>query len=290
MYQLKTIENKSDWSDFINLPWKIYKGDPNWVPPLKIAVRDMLDVNKNPFFKHAFMYPVLAYRDGECVGRVIGVIDETHNKYHEEKTAFFGFFEAIKDQKLVNQLMDEVSRWAKSKGMTTFRGPMNPSTNYECGLLVEGFDDPPAVMMTYNPPYYGELLEKWGLSKSKDLFAYGLIADPTTFSDRLLAQAERIKKRGKITFRNPNMKIYDKEVDVLLDIYNDAWEKNWGFVPMDREEFHHMAKDLKLAIDPQLCLIAEVQGKPVGFALALPDINQAIKKVENGKTFTHGDF
>ncbi len=290
MLELRSVQTKQDWSDFIDLPWLIYQKDPNWVPPLKIAVRDLLNVNKNPFFKHAYMHPVLVYKDGKCVGRVVGVIDETHNQYHEEKTAFFGFFEAIEDQKVVNLLMDEVARWAKSKGMNVVRGPMNPSTNHECGLLVEGFDDPPAVMMTYNPPYYIHLLEKWGLSKAKDLYAYYLDGRKIKFSDRILSHSERLQKKGSVTFRPVRMNEFDKEIERILEVYNDAWEKNWGFVPMSSEEFRHMAKDLKAVLDPELCLIAEVRGETAGFALTLPDVNQAIKKVKDGKLFPTGIF
>jgi GNAT superfamily N-acetyltransferase len=287
-YQLRAVESKSDWNDFIDLPWKIYKGDPNWVPPLKIAVRDLLDVNKNPFFKHAFMHPILAYQNGECVGRVVGVVDENNNRYHEEKAAFFGFFEVINDQELTNLLLDAVAEWAKKKGMSTIRGPMNPSTNHECGLLVEGFNDPPTVMMTYNPQYYAALLEKWGMVKAKDMFAYDIDGRKVKFSDRLVAHSERLRKRGSVTFRPVKMKDFDQEIDQILEIYNDAWEKNWGFVPMEPEEFRHLAKDLKAIVDPELCLIAEVRGQAVAFALTLPDVNQAIKKVADGKLFPTG--
>jgi hypothetical protein len=289
-YQLKRVETKSDWNDFIELPWSIYGKDPNWVPPLRIAVRDMLDVNKNPFFKHAYMAPYVAYRDGKCVGRIVGVIDDTHNQFHKETTAFFGFYEAIDDQALANLLLDEVARWAKGRGMTVLRGPMNPSTNHECGLLVEGFMDPPTVMMTYNPPYYARHLEQWGLTKSKDLLAYDIDSRKVKFSERLMAQAEKLKAGGVVTFRPINMKKFDQEVERILDVYNDAWESNWGFVPMSPEEFRHMAKDMKAIVDPELLLVAEVRGQIAGFALTLPDVNQAIKKVKNGKLLPFGIF
>jgi GNAT superfamily N-acetyltransferase len=289
MFEIKEVVSKSDWNDFIDLPWTIYKGDKMWVPPLKIAVRDLLDVNKNPFFKHAYMRAWNAYRDGKCVGRILGVVDDNHNEFHQEKTAFFGFFEAIDDQKLANSLLDVVAAWARSKGMTTLRGPMNPSTNHECGLLIEGFNDTPQVMMTYNPPYYAKLFESWGLAKSKDLYAYK-IDSRNNFSERLIAQAERLKRRGSVTFRPVNMKDFNGEVEKILEIYNDAWEKNWGFVPMDREEFLHMAKDMKLILDPELLMIAEVKGEPVGFSLALPDANLAIHKVQDGKLLPTGLF
>jgi len=288
MVTLKPIETKADWDAFIDFPWKIYKDDPNWVPPLRIAVKDLLDVKKNPFFKHAYMHPVLAFRDDVCVGRVVGVVDDNHNEFHAEKTAFFGFFESINDEKVAHALLDEVARWAKSKGMSALRGPMNPSTNHECGLLVEGYDDPPSVMMTYNPPYYVTLLEKWGLTKSKDLYAFTIDGNRVKFSDRIMAQAEKLRRGNIVTFRPVNLSKFDEEIEKILEIYNDAWEKNWGFVPMAPDEFRHMAKDMKAILDPELLLIAEVRGQPAAFALTLPDVNQAIKKVKDGKLFPTG--
>lgn len=290
MYQLKLVESKKDWADFIELPWSIYGDDKNWVPPLRIAVKDLLDVTKNPFFKHAYMHPIVAYKDGKCVGRIVGVVDDKHNSYHEEKTAFFGFFECINDQALANTLFEEVAKWARSRGMKTVRGPMNPSTNHECGLLVEGYDDPPTVMMTYNPPYYAKLIENWGFVKAKDLFAYDIDGNKVKFSEKLMAQAARLKEGGRVTFRPVNMKKFDQEVETILDIYNDAWEKNWGFVPMDPEEFRHMAKDMKMIVDPELLLICEVAGQPAAFALTLPDVNQAQAKVKDGKLLPLGIF
>ncbi len=288
--KLKPVESKSDWDQFIGFPWRIYEGNPYWVPPLRMAVRDMLDVKKNPFFKHAVMRPMLAYRGDEIVGRIVGIIDESHNKFHEEKAGFFGFFECIDDQAVANLMLDDVAAWTKSKGMSTLRGPMNPNTNYECAMLVEGFDDPPNIMMTYNPPYYPKLVENWGLTKSKDLFAYDVDSKRSKFSERLLAQAEKLKQRGRVTFRPVSMAKFDQEVDAILEIYNDAWEKNWGFVPMEPEEFRHMAKDMKLIVDPNLLLIAEVAGEIAGFALTLPDINQAQIKIKDGKLFPFGLF
>lgn len=290
MFQVQFVDSKADWDQFIELPWKIYKDDLNWVPPLRIAVRDSLNVNKNPFFKHAVMHPVIAYRNNEPVGRIVGIIDENHNKFHKEKAAFFGFFECIDDQVLANQLLDTVANWARNKGMETLRGPINLSTNHECGLLIEGFDDPPAVMMTYNPPYYAKLLEKWGMTKTKDLFAYLIKDNRSKFSERLFAQAERLKENSSVKFRSINMREFEAEVERVLQIYNDAWESNWGFVPMDPEEFRHMAKDMKMIVDPELILIAEVRGEPAGFALTLPDVNQVFKKVSDGKLFPTGLF
>lgn len=288
MIKIKRVESKQDWETFIDLPWQIYVNDPKWVPPLRIAVRDTLDVNKNPFFRHAYMAAFLALKDGKPVGRVVGVVDDANNKFHAEAVAFFGFFESINDQAVATALLDEVKKWAKGRGMGILRGPMNPSTNHECGLLVEGFGDSPSVMMTYNPEYYIQLLENCGFKKTKDLFAYDIDGRKVKFSEKLLAQAERLKQGGNVTFRPVRMNDWENEIDRILEIYNDAWEKNWGFVPMDAEEFHHMAKDMKGIVDPELLLIAEVRGQPAAFALALPDVNQAIKKVKDGKLFPFG--
>jgi GNAT superfamily N-acetyltransferase len=234
------------------------------------------------------MHPLLAFRDGKCVGRIVGVIDDNRNKFHEEKAAFFGFFECINDQEVADQLLNAAVKWAKSKGMTTLRGPMSPSTNHECGLLVEGHDDPPTVMMPYNPSYYAELLEKWGLVKAKDLYAFSIDSTKGNISERILAHAEKLKRGNVVTFRAVDISKFDSELEKILDIYNDAWEKNWGFVPMEPEEFRHMAKDMKAILDPELLLIAEVRGEPAAFALTLPDVNQAIKKIKDGKLFPTG--
>lgn len=288
MIQVRRVVSKVDWKEFIELPWEIYGDDPYWVPPLRIAVKDALDVDKNPFFKHAYMLPLLAVKDGKVVGRAVGVIDDAHNKFHSEQTVFFGFYESTDDQFVADALLSEVAKWGRGRGMNTLRGPVNPSTNHECGLLIEGFADSPTVMTTYNPPYYVSLFEKWGLVKAKDLMSYIIDSRTSKFSDRLMAQAEKLKQAGNVTFRGIKMNEFDKEVDQILEIYNDAWEKNWGFVPMTPEEFRHMAKDMKMILDPSLLLIAEVRGEVAAFALALPDVNQAIKKVKNGKLLPFG--
>jgi len=287
MIQIREVRTPKDWEQFIDLPWKIYKNDPTWVPPLRIAVKDQLDVNKNPFFKHAFMNAFLAFKDGELVGRIVGSVDENHNRFHKEQTAFFGFFEATQDPAVAKALFEAVEKWSKSRGMSNLRGPVNLSTNFECGLLVEGFQDPPAVMMTYNPEYYGSLIEGQGFTKIKDLLAYN-VDQSSRFSERLLAQSERLKANSSVRFRPVDMRKFDQEVDRINEIYNDAWEQNWGFVPMNLEEFRHMAKDMKAIVDPNLLLIAEVRGEPVGFGLALPDVHQAFKKIPDGKLLPTG--
>jgi hypothetical protein len=287
--EIQPVTDKRQWDAFINLPWSIYRDDPVWVPPLRIAVRDLLNVDKNPFFRHARMRPLLALRHGEVVGRAAGIIDDVHNRYHDERTGFFGFYESVNDQAVCNALLDDVSGWVKAAGMENLRGPMNPSTNHECGLLVEGFDKPPRIMMTYNPTYYPGLLEAAGFSKIKDLQAWD-VDSANPFTERLIKVADRQRRRNKITVHEVDMKHFDREIELIMDIYNHAWGRNWGFVPMDEVEFRHMAKDMKLIIDPRLVLIVHVDGVPAAFGLALPNINQALAKIRDGRLLPKGIF
>ena len=289
MLEIKKVETPAQWKQFIDFAWDLYKDDPNWVSPPRIAIKDLLDPKKNPFFKHAEIYPLIAYSDGKVVGRILGVIDQNNNEFHSEKAVAFGYFEAINDDQVTSGLVDEVTRWGQSKGMNILRGPINLSTNNECGLLVEGFEEPPQLMMTYNPKYYSDLFEKQGLHKAKDLFAYGLKVGGK-FSPAVYRQSERLMKKSDLKIRKIDMKRFKEEVASIQRIYNDAWEKNWGFVPMLPEEFDHMAKDLKMIVDPELVLMAEVRGRIVGFSVTLPDVNQAFKKVPDGKLLPFGLF
>jgi len=287
MIKIKRVKNSKDWKVFFDLPKMIYQENNYWVAPIELSVKEQLDVNKNPFFRHASMAAFLAYQNDQCVGRIVAVVDDNHNNFHKEQTAFFGYFESTNDQEVAKALLDQANAWAKEKDMKVLRGPVNLSTNNECGLLVEGFEDSPTVMMSYHLPYFQTLLENYGFKKSKDLLAYQVDTD-SKMSERLLKHSERLQKRRSIGFRPVNMKRFKQELDCILDIYNDAWEANWGFVPMDRVEFQAVAKELKAVIDPGLVLIAEVRNQPVGFALALPDVNQAVKKMKDGKLLPFG--
>lgn len=289
MIEIQTITSSKDWKRFVDLPWSLYRGNPYWVPPLRIAVRDVLSVKKNPFFRHAKLLPLIAIRDREVVGRIVGVVDQAYNAFHQEQTGFFGFFESIDDKEVSDSLLDQVTEWARAQGMERVLGPVNPSTNHECGLLIEGFDKSPRIMMTYNPPYYAKLIEDYGLVKAKDLQAWDVDSN-NSFTQRLIKIADRQRKRSKITVREVNMKSFDQEVDIMLDIYNSAWEKNWGFVPMDEVEFRHMAKEMKMIIDPRLLLIVYVEGEPAAFGLTLPNINQVFHKIGDGRLLPFGIF
>jgi hypothetical protein len=278
---------------FIKVPWKIYKGDKNWVPPLIFDVKNNLDTKKNPFYKHSRIQLYLAQKDGgEYIGRIAAIINDNHNKTHNDKVGFFGFFECINDLDVAKALFDEASSFLKENGMDTIRGPVNPSTNDECGLLIEGFELPPVILMLYNPSYYLELIENSGFEKANDLLAFRVDAEEIR-KEGALAKLERvseiIKKKENIKIRKFNLKDLDNEVQRVREVYNEAWEKNWGFVPMTEAEFNHIAKSLKLILNPDLTFFAECEGKPIGFSLSLPDFNQVFIKM-NGRFFPFGIF
>lgn len=287
MLRIREVKTSSEWSDFIDLPWKIYKDDSNWVPPLKVAVRKLLDFKKNPFFKHAQVFPLLAYQDEAPVGRILGIIDSNHNEFHQEKTGFFGFFESVPDPKVSKLLLSTVENWLGSKGINTMRGPFNPSVNHECGLLVKGYSSPPQIMMTYNPRYYPAFFEEFGFKKAKDFLAWEIDLR-TRFSDRIQKQARRLRQKNSIRLRPLSLRNFDQDLKLLFQMTNESLNDVWGFVPMTWDEFRFAAEDLKAIVDPNLVLFVEYHGKAIGFGLALPDVNQALTKIKDGKLFPTG--
>ena len=286
--EIKPVESKKDLKQFIRLPWKIYANDENWVPPLIMDMKNMLDKKKNPFFEHSEADYFLALENGEPVGRTAAILNHNHNTYNNEKTAFFGFFEAIDSQEVADALFETVEAWAKERGQDRVRGPMNFSTNDTCGMLLEGFDRPPFIMMTYNPPYYNRLLEELGYGKVEDLLAY-MMSEKDGVNPRIKKIAQIAKEKEKIHVRPLDMKHFRRDLEHVKRIYNDAWSTNWGFVPMTEAEVEHLAKELKPVIDPRIVLFAEIKGEPVAFTLALPDYNQALKKI-NGRLLPFGIF
>ena len=271
---------------FVRFPWKVQADDPAWVPPLLMDRKDFINRKKQPFFDHGDAALFLARRGGEVVGRVLASDDPRYNETHGSNVGCFGMFECIDDQSVADALMERAAAWIKAKGRDEIMGPIDYSTNYQCGLLVDGFDTPPRVMMNHNPPYYAGLLEGWGLEKAKDLWSWW-VTKAQQPPERWRKMAERAKKRSGFTIRSADMKNFDAEVESLKTIYNDAWEDNWGFVKMTDAEFTHLAKDMKLLLDPEILLIAEIKGKAVGFSMALPDINEALKHID-GKLTTFG--
>ena len=284
--EVSTAEGKSGLKQFVELPYRLYRNDRHWVPPLRIAVKELLDREKHPFYRDAEAEFFLARRDGEVVGRIAAVLDKAHNRFHSEEAGFFGFYESIDDQAVAKALLDRAWQWLLQRGAKVMRGPMNPSTNYECGMLIDGFDSDPVVMMTYNPPYYPELMAGAGLRKAKDLYAYSssVAGVGTEKSERVAAKA--VAAAG-ITVRPIDVKNFDADVERVWQVYNSAWERNWGFIPMSREEFALMGKEMKQILKPELVLIGEVNSRVVGFAIALPDVNQALKPA-GGRLFPTG--
>lgn len=281
------VESKNDLMAFIKMQWKIYKNDPHWVPPLIMDRKKNLDKKKNPFFKHAEADYFLAVKNGEIVGRIAAIKNDLHNKHHNDKVGFFGFFECINDQQVADALFETARNWLKERGLTSMRGPANPSSNDEYAMLLEGFDDSPRLLMPYNPPYYLTLCENYGFKKEKDLYAYKLESDKVLSSDKLRRGAEIAKTRSGIKITTLDIKNFQSELEKVKKVYNAAWAPNWGFVPMTDEEIDAMAKDLKAIVEPALVLFGEVDNKIVGFALAMPDYNQIFKKM-NGKLFPFG--
>jgi hypothetical protein len=279
--EIVTAESGKPLRDFINLPWSIYRDDPYWVPPLKRDVRTLLSL-EHPFYQHAERRLFLCMSGGTPVGRIAGIINHRHNEFHQEKTGFFGFFEAIPEPSVTNALFGEAESWLRERGMDLCRGPVNPSTNEECGLLVENFLSPPFVMMTYNQPYYIPLLEGAGYRKAKDLYAYFFDVG-RKLPHRLERLDKRIRDRERnLVIRPVDLKRFFEEIDTVKTIYNEAWEKNWGFVPMTDAEMDHMAKKLKPIVVPDMVVLAFIGDEPAGFLMALPDFNQVLK-ILNGR-------
>lgn len=290
--EIKIVQSKKDLMNFIKMPWDIYKDDPQWVPPLIMDRKKLLDKNKNPFFQHSEMELFLAYKDGKIVGRIAAITNENHNKFHEDNIGFFGFFESVNDFEVAQKLFEATENWIKEKGKNGLMGPMNPSTNDEAGLLVEGFDSPPFALMCHNPRYYMNLIEKVGYAKAKDLWAWYIDSDTANLniSEKMYRVADKTSEKYGLTIRNINFKNMEEETKILREVYNNAWSKNWGFVPMTDDEFNHLAADMKQVADEDFVFIVEKDGKPVGFSLTLPNINEVLIKIKNGKLFPTGLF
>jgi len=292
--EIVPVETARDLRRFIDVPWHVYdpQQHPQWVPPLRIAVRDTLDDRKHPFYQQAARALWIARRDGKPVGRIAAIENRAHNEHYSDKVGFFGFFDAKNDPEAARALFDAAEQWLKDRGLTAMRGPMNPSTNYECGLLVDGYEQHPMLMTTWNPAYYAELLEGAGFGGVKDLLAWWYPAKEIDYAlpEVYGRHAERARKEKGITFREIDLKQFDREIAIAWDVYNAAWENNWGFIPMSRDEFEHLGKDLKQIIDPHFAVVAEVNGEPAGLAIAIPDYHEIFKRIPNGRLLPTGIF
>ena len=288
--EVRTVSSKKDLMQFIKLPWKIYQNDPHWVPPLILDRKNLLDKKKNPFYAHAEMEMFLAYKNNELVGRIAAITNENHNKFHQDNVGFFGFFESTDDKDVSDALFTKSEKWLRERDKDIVWGPMNPSTNDEVGLLIKGFDSPPYVMMCHNPEYYGNLIESQGYEKAKDLYDWQLDIRGMKIPDKILQLAELSSKKYDLTIRNVDIKNMTRDIQFIREIYNDAWSRNWGFVPFTNEEIDHMAADLKQIVIDEFVLLAFKDDRPIGFLLCIPNINEILIKNRSGRLFPAGIF
>jgi GNAT superfamily N-acetyltransferase len=291
MIWIEPVDNKRRLKSFIDFPHKLYQGDSNYVPELFIAQKDLLTPGKHPFHEHSAMKLFLVYKNNTLKGRIAAILNNNHNEFNQAADGFFGFFDCVDDIEIAKYLFTEAAKWLREKGARTVIGPVNPSTNEPCGMLADGFEKPPVAMMVYNKPYYNRLVEECGFQKKVDLLAYDINIE--TIDDRSVKLQESLLKRlqkKNITIRPVNVKEFKKEVEKVREVYNAAWDHNLGFVPMTDKEFNYLAKDLKQVLDPQFCMVAEHEGKLVGFVLAIPDINQVLIKLKRGRLFPTGIF
>jgi GNAT superfamily N-acetyltransferase len=285
---IKPVSTSREKQQFLHLPWEIYRGDPNWIPPLRANQKELVGFKHHPFYDEAEGQTFLALKDSKPVGRILALVNHAHNRCHHEKRGFFGFFETIDDAEVTKGLLDAACAWLRERGMTAVRGPVNPSMNYEIGLLIEGFDDPPTFMMTYNKPYYQRLLESYGLVKTQDLYAFwGHIDMIKQLDQKLYYIWEECRTRFNVHLRRMNRRKFNQEVRLFLDVYNQSMQGTWGFVPLSDAETEHMAASLKHLIVPEMTTIAEIDGKAVGAQFGLLDYNPRIKQID-GKLFPFG--
>jgi hypothetical protein len=285
---VKPVESRSEQKRFVRLPWGIYRDDPCWMPPLIQAQEELLGFRRHPFYEKSRSRSFLASRGGRDVGRITAIVNAGHIERYGERRGFFGFFECADDPSAARALFGAATDWLHGQGMTAVRGPTNPSLNYECGLLIEGFDTPPFFMMTHNKPYYAGLVEANGFRKVEDLYAFwGRMSMLETIDKKLGVMVEGVKERFGVTVRPLDRRRFDEEVRMFLEIYNSSLGGTWGFVPLSPGEVEHMAESLKHLIVPELALVAEAEGKPIGTVFCLLDYNPRIKAI-NGRLFPFG--
>jgi hypothetical protein len=277
---VRAVADKGGLEMFLRLPWSVYGGNGSWVPPLLGDLRKTLDPARNPFFEHARARYFLAFREGAPAGRISAHVDDNHNSYHGERCGFFGFFESVDDRRVAEALFATARAWLKEQGMEAVRGPFNFTTNDTAGLLVDAFDSPPVIEMTYNPPYYPKLIEGCGLVKAMDLYAYFFDVEGMD-RRRIRMLSERIERKG-ITFRHIDARKFESEVRIFKEVYNQAWARNWGFIPLTEREIDHLAANFKSIIEPRFVIFAFEGERPVGALWALPDYNVLIRKF-NGR-------
>lgn len=283
------VSSRAELKRFVDYPYRFYRDSPHWIPPLRRDAVSLLDPKKNPFFEHGKIQPFLAVDGaGNVVGRIAGIINGMHLQKYDDGNGFFGFFECVDDYAVASALLDAAAEWLQQQGMRGVRGPANPSLNDVAGLLVTGFDREPSILMPYNPPYHEVFLLQYGFERVMTMWAYYIHKKYVTI-DKLRRGAEIVRRRNPgITIRTLDMSRFEEETRTILRIYNDAWSKNWGHVPMTEKEVAHLARELKQIIDPKIVFILEDEGEPVAFSVTLPNVNQALRHVPDGRLFPTG--
>jgi GNAT superfamily N-acetyltransferase len=284
--EISEVNSRRERNAFIKFQWQIYSNDPAWVPPLIVERKTFLDRERHPFYRHGDAALFLARKNGKIAGRIMASDDPNYNSLHQSNVGCFGLFESIDDHHVAAALFEAAASWLRTKGRTEMMGPIDYSTNYVCGLLIDGFQFPPTILTAHNPPYYQRLIESCGFTKAKDWYAWWF-ADPAKAVAHLRRLAARLNARCPAVIRPANLKNIRDESRRLREIYNQAWGKNWGFVPFTKAEIEFMTKELKPLIIPEFALIAEVRDEPVGFILGVPDINVALRHI-NGRLTTFG--
>jgi GNAT superfamily N-acetyltransferase len=284
--KVSQVGSRADRNAFIRFPWRIYDNDPAWVPPLIIERKAFLNRKRHPFYRHGDAALFLARQNQKIVGRIMASDDPNYNAMHHSNVGCFGLFECIDDRKVAAALFDAAEGWLRRKGRYEIMGPIDYSTNYTCGLLIDGFAHSPTLLTTHNPSYYQSLIERCGFTKVMDFYAWWF-SDPTKAAARLRKLATRLGRRARFTIRQGDLKNLAPEGERLRQIYNDAWKGNWGFVPFTKAEFEHLTKEMKPLLRPDFIAVAEVEGEPAGFVIGLPDINVALQKID-GRLSTCG--
>jgi len=289
LIKIEKVNSKKELNSFIRFPWKIYNSCSEWVPPLIHEQKIFFNRYKNPFFKNSEADLFLARNEnGKILGRIAAIRHQEHLEIHQDSTGFFGFFECIDDQEVANSLFEKVTQWLKEKGLSRMRGPMNFTINDSCGLLIEGFDFEPAIDLPYNPSYYEKLISNYGLTKTQDLFAFNFKPEYVTekFRQRVMTTAARLENKD-ICLRPINLEEPLADCKVLYKVYEEAWQGNWGHVPIALDTFLAVAREKKKLFNREMCLIIEYKGNPAGAFFAFPDYAPAIRSM-NGRIFPFG--
>jgi GNAT superfamily N-acetyltransferase len=284
--EVSPVNTRKERDAFIRFPWRIYRNDPAWVPPLILERKAFLDRKRHPFYQHGDATLFLAWQKREIVGRIMASDDPNYNSLHQTSVGCFGLFECIDNREIASALFEAASNWLRARGLNEIMGPIDYSTNYICGLLIDGFEHPPTILTSHNPPYYPPLIESCGFTKAKDWYAWWFSEFPEA-AERLRKVAVARAGRHGVTIRPVNLRKIEDESRRLRAVYNQAWEKNWGFVPFTQDEFDHMAREMKPLIAPEATLIAEIGDEPVAFVIAVPDINVALRHI-NGRLTRFG--